>query len=237
MSDAHQSHGTLLQLSDGGSPAEWINIAELKAIGGPAFQRDSVDVTHLNSPGQCREFLAALCSSGDVTFSGNYVPGGGGSHDQLLTHFQAAAASAMKSFRILWPSKLDRELTFTVDTGNNDLDIAAHAIGTPQECMVSNSGGALPTSSPQIDALTMYWAAEVNSGTIALYTTEADARADTNRITFSSTGSGTHTLHSQQTVEFTAMVSDFTPTAQAPDELRLSGTLTISGEVTERKTP
>ena len=52
----------------------YIEVAEVTSITWPGYSRDAVEVTHLNSDDQFREYVPGLMDAGEVTFELNYVP-------------------------------------------------------------------------------------------------------------------------------------------------------------------
>lgn len=75
MSDARIGYGTILSRRTAiGSPDTYQAIAERVTLGGPNMQRDAPDVTHMESPGGWREFVAGLKDGGEVTLEGNFIP-------------------------------------------------------------------------------------------------------------------------------------------------------------------
>ena len=48
-------------------------IAEVTNIGGPSFKADSIEATHLRSPGYWREYIGGLKDGGDLTFDINMI--------------------------------------------------------------------------------------------------------------------------------------------------------------------
>lgn len=48
-------------------------IAEVYDISGPEFSAETIDVTHLKSPGFWREFIGSLKDAGELTFSVNLI--------------------------------------------------------------------------------------------------------------------------------------------------------------------
>lgn len=82
--------------------------------------------------------------------------------------------------------------TFTTTHATETLNIAAHGNETGAgPFRLKNDGGALPTG---LTADTNYWITSTGTGTLKLASTKALALADTPDITFSSDGTGTHTL-------------------------------------------
>ena len=66
----------------------------------------------------------------------------------------------------------------------------------------TNSGGALPTTNPQIKAGITYFLNYLTTSTAAIYATANDAKFDNNRFTISNAGTGTNTLIPQNTWTF-----------------------------------
>lgn len=67
MANALHAFGTLLKRNG-------TTIGEVFDISGPSLARDSVEVTHHQSPNRWREFIKSLKDGGEVTFSINYRP-------------------------------------------------------------------------------------------------------------------------------------------------------------------
>lgn len=67
MSSAVFAFGTLLKRSG-------TTIAEVTDITPPGVSRDSVEVTHHQSPARYREFIKGLLDAGEVSFTINYIP-------------------------------------------------------------------------------------------------------------------------------------------------------------------
>ena len=59
--------GTLLKRSG-------TTVAEVTDISGPTLSRDTIDMTHHQSPNRWREFIKNVKDGGEVTFSINYIP-------------------------------------------------------------------------------------------------------------------------------------------------------------------
>ncbi len=80
-------HGSRFQMSDGGVPAVFTDIAEVTQITAPAFVRDVPDATHMLSPEKWREYIPGLRDPGEVSITMNFIPGGTG-QDQMISAFQ-----------------------------------------------------------------------------------------------------------------------------------------------------
>lgn len=72
--------GTLFQRGDGGTPEQFVTIANVTSISGPTRTRETLDVTAHNSPDGWREFIGGLKDGGEVSLEINYDPGEA-SHD------------------------------------------------------------------------------------------------------------------------------------------------------------
>ena len=71
---------------EGATPGEYTAVAEVTAINGFGFSRESVEATHLKSPDQYKEFIAGMKEAQPVTITLNYVPS---ESDALVTAFEA----------------------------------------------------------------------------------------------------------------------------------------------------
>lgn len=70
-------HGSkFMRSSDGTAGGTFTFVAEPKSISGPGLSRDTVDVTHMNSPDRWREFIAGLRDAGEVTVECSFDPDG-----------------------------------------------------------------------------------------------------------------------------------------------------------------
>jgi hypothetical protein len=49
-------------------------IAEVVSLSGPSVNREMIDVTHLTSDNQAREFIGGVIDSGEITAEINYIP-------------------------------------------------------------------------------------------------------------------------------------------------------------------
>lgn len=83
--------GTLLKK---GSTA----IAEIVSIDGPEGERETIDVTHMESPNATREKIGSLVDAGEVSFEGNFLPGNATQKD-LLTELYGGTAD---TWTIAW---------------------------------------------------------------------------------------------------------------------------------------
>ena len=222
--------GTTLQLSNGAGTPVFTSISEIANLTGPGSSRNWIDVTHLLSDDQAKEYVAGLVDLGDLTADCNFLPGDS-TQQGLRTKLEAAPASTKFTWRIVWPNFGKTALTGTVDSSTDIWSTSTHGWNTAQPIRFTTTG-ALPTSSPQIRKGRIYFAARASSTTFKVYPTAADAVAATNAIDFSDTGSGTHTVQGSTSYTFTAGVSGFSPASPKDDRLSVSVTFKGMGIVT-----
>lgn len=123
-----------------------------------------------------------------------------------------------------WHTNTDNLLTLddddvdTVDFGNNELDLTAHAYETGDGPIQLTTTGTIPTG---LALLTDYWIVVVNAGTIQLASTFANAiNVSPTVVSFSDAGSGTHTI--EDTATTTRAAAEITHTIEGPREVTLS---------------
>lgn len=80
-----------------GGSSTYTYVAEVVSITPPGMTRETVDVTHLESDDEYREFIAGLKDLGEASITINYLPA---TSDALVTAFEAGKGD----FRILFPS-------------------------------------------------------------------------------------------------------------------------------------
>jgi predicted secreted protein len=83
MTDARIGWGGEVHLSTDNTEANLTELAEVTDCTFPQDEVEEVEATHLKSPGRRREFISGMIDGGEVTVSGNYVPGS--ATDLLLT--------------------------------------------------------------------------------------------------------------------------------------------------------
>lgn len=105
---ARSGKNTLLQMGDGGSPEAFDTILEVRAVNGPNETAELEDVTHMNSPGNYKEFITTLLEGGDCPFECNFVPGDP-AQEVLHTAFKA---QLKKNMRLVMPAG-DKRYEFT----------------------------------------------------------------------------------------------------------------------------
>lgn len=80
-----------------GSGTTYAYVAEVSSLTPPGWTRDTVDVTHLESPDMVKEFIGGMIEAGEASITINFVPD---VQDDLLDAFMASKGN----FRILFPS-------------------------------------------------------------------------------------------------------------------------------------
>jgi len=79
-------------------------------------------------------------------------------------------------------------IALTANSSNTLTAVASNISTTPSTAVVFTAVTSLPTSSPQIELNTNYWAVGVTANTFKLYLSQADALTDENAITFTNFG-------------------------------------------------
>lgn len=74
-SQASLGYGAYVEISTGDSPDVMTTMDEVYTITPPNFTFDTVDVSHMQSPGRKREYISGMGDGGDFSFEMNYVPG------------------------------------------------------------------------------------------------------------------------------------------------------------------
>lgn len=108
MTEARIGWGGKLYLGTANTEASLVQLQEVKTVGFPKAQRDEVEVTHLLSADQYKEFIGGLRDGGEFNATFNYVPGS--TTDLALTN--ANSLGTTRKIRIEVP---DDSGTGTID--------------------------------------------------------------------------------------------------------------------------
>ena len=108
MADGELGYGTKFQTGDGNSPETFTDLAFVTGLSGPGLSRDSIDVSHMQSPDAWREFIAGMKDAGEVSMEMNFRPGGT-AFLACLAEFNLASASSTKTRKIVWPDTSELE--------------------------------------------------------------------------------------------------------------------------------
>ncbi len=95
-------YGTLFKTGDGMSPEVFTTLSEVIGITPPSMSRDSVDVTHEQSPSAWREFIAGLKDAGEISLEMNFDPKNAGA-SSLMAELALSGPSAVKNRQIVFP--------------------------------------------------------------------------------------------------------------------------------------
>lgn len=74
MSGAISGFGTLFKTEFTGGSGTYTTISEVKSINGPSMSVETIDVTHMQSPGGYREFISSFKDGGEISFDVNFIP-------------------------------------------------------------------------------------------------------------------------------------------------------------------
>lgn len=220
---AVSAYGMTLQLSSGST---FISIAEVRSISEVGAERDFIEATHLLSPQKFKEYIAGLIGSTDVTLEMNYIVQDTTHKDYLANLQQQTVANIFRTYRLCLTDYGAKALTGTVS--GSTWTTATHGWSTAQPITFTTTG-VLPTSSPQIVAGSLYFAAKASGTTLTVYPTPQDAIAATNQITFSTAGTGTHTINGGSMLTFSGAFKNAKLSGPVADKLSISATLKVTG--------
>ncbi len=113
--DGELGYGTKFQTGNGSSPETFTDLAFVTSITAPNLSRDSIDVSHMQSPDEWREFIAGMKDAGEVSLELNFKAGGT-AFLAMLAELNTVSASATKTRRITWPTGSYMEFEAMVET-------------------------------------------------------------------------------------------------------------------------
>jgi predicted secreted protein len=99
MADGYIGYGTRLEYQDG---SNWTLVGKVSDINGPSMSRDTVDITHQQSSGGYKQFLAGLADGGEVTFTINLDPTDS-THNQTAGLLSLFSETTARNWRIITP--------------------------------------------------------------------------------------------------------------------------------------
>jgi predicted secreted protein len=219
-SSARSGYGTTLQVGDGASPEAYTAIAEVFRISGVGVSRDTIEVTHLTSDDEWKEFIYGMAMTANFTCECNFLPLDD-SQEGLIDDVQDTGANAYKTYRLVVPDY--GAVTKTVTVSGSTWTSASHGYLTGQAIRLTTTG-TLPTGF--VGGKT-YWLNRASANTFTLHLTPAAAAAGSGAISASDAGTGTHTAGGTSTFTFTAACSNFTVGDINANE-RLSGSVQFS---------
>lgn len=74
MTEAVAGYGTLLMRERPETPGTFDTVEEIFNLSGPGESLDTIECTHMTSPGARREYIASLLDSGEMSFEANFLP-------------------------------------------------------------------------------------------------------------------------------------------------------------------
>lgn len=114
-------------------------IAEVTKIGGPSFEADEIEVTHLKSDDWWKEFIGSLKDGGELTFEGNLILSNP-THSAatgLLSAFTGTQAPPRDTWAVIFPEGT----TFTLPGFLKKWETGAETNGKlPYKCTVRVAG-------------------------------------------------------------------------------------------------
>ena len=93
-------YGTIVSVMDLASPSAYFELVEVKEVTPPNEQVDDVEVTHYQSPGRTREYIAGLIEGGEASCLMNRYPGS--ATEVLITALKIGGDKKM--IKIEWPN-------------------------------------------------------------------------------------------------------------------------------------
>lgn len=93
------AYGTTLHVEDAAGSGVFVKIAEIKSVAKPNAQVDDVEVTHMESPGRAKEYIAGLTDYGETSFDLNWNPGD--ATDQFIEAWRASGET--RATKITYP--------------------------------------------------------------------------------------------------------------------------------------
>jgi hypothetical protein len=91
---------TIVAVEKPTSPGVYFELKEVKDVTPPNLQVDDVDVTHYQSPGRTREYIAGFIEGGEAACTMNRVPGS--ATEDLILLLQSTGARTL--VKVTWPN-------------------------------------------------------------------------------------------------------------------------------------
>lgn len=97
MPDGMIGYGSQVRIGRGATPT-WTVLEFVGDIEMPDEQIDEIEVTHMQSPGRRKQFIAGLIDGGEVSIPMNYIPGS--ATDDLLLELKASGETVQVEIRL-----------------------------------------------------------------------------------------------------------------------------------------
>lgn len=101
--------GTLIAYLNSASPPVYVKVPEIFEVGGPNQSAEEIEMTHMESPGNRREFIQSFIDGGELAFSINFLPENA-IHQNLLDD---QTARTERTWKVQWPDAGDTTWSFT----------------------------------------------------------------------------------------------------------------------------
>jgi predicted secreted protein len=220
-SAAISGYSATLQVGNAASPEAFLAFAEVTRITGIGVNRDTIEVSHLTSDDEWKEFIYGMNMTTNFGCEVNFLPIDT-THDTLIGNVTAAAGVAYVTYRLVLPDY--GAVTKVTTVIGSAWAAAAHGYLTGQAIRLTTTG-TLPTG--VTGGRKVYWLRRTSANAYTLHLTPAAAFAGTGAVSTSDGGSGTHTANGTSTFSFRAACSGFSLGDITPND-KLSGTVQFS---------
>jgi predicted secreted protein len=139
MSNEVHGYGTHLQVDNGSGV--FVDVLNVKSIGGPKMSANMVDITHFLSTGAWREKLSTLKDAGEITFGCNFVPTEG-THDSSTGVIYLFKESLTRTWKIIFADSGLSEWEFDAVVSGLDFNDPLESVW---ECNVTLTLSGEPT--------------------------------------------------------------------------------------------
>lgn len=126
--------------------AAWVPLADIRNLGGPTSNRETVDVTTLDSSGSYREFIGSLRDAGDVSMTMNFTAA---SYALMKQDFES---DTRQKYQIVLPDTASTTLEFFGLVTDLPLDIPVDDAVTC-DITIKISGGTTLTNMFVVDSV------------------------------------------------------------------------------------
>lgn len=100
MSDGMIGFGTTIEVET--TPGVWFKLGFVNDVNPPDDSTDDVDVTHMESPGRRRQYIAGLIDGGEGSFGVNWIPGN--PTDEYVRAWRATGEN--RDLRLTYPNNV-----------------------------------------------------------------------------------------------------------------------------------
>ena len=202
-SAATSGYSATLQVGDGASPEAYTAIAEVVRISGIGVNRDTIEVSHLTSDDEWKEFIYGMSMTTDFSLEVNFLPTSA-TQKETIADAQDTDANAAKTYRLVLPDF--GAVTKVTTVSGSAWASAAHGYLTGQSIRLTTTG-TLPTG--VTGGRKVYWLRRTSANAYTLHLTPEAAAAGTGAVSTSDGGTGTHTANGTSTFGFSAKCRGF----------------------------